>query len=100
MRFETIERVVDKFIDELRGQLREKKVEVEMTEEARAQLATLGFDPLFGARPMARVIQAKIKEPLASELLFGVLQGGGVVRIEKVDSDIALKYEPVEANGL
>lgn len=99
LKFETIERVVDKFIDELRGQLREKHVEVEMTEGARAQLANLGFDPLFGARPMARVIQTKIKEPLASEMLFGVLQGGGIVRIEKGEGDIALSYEPAEVEG-
>jgi len=99
LKFETIERVVDKFIDELRDQLREKRVEVEMSEEARAQLAKLGFDPMFGARPMARVIQTKIKEPLASEMLFGVLQSGGIVRIEKAEDDIALSYEPVETGG-
>jgi ATPases with chaperone activity, ATP-binding subunit len=99
LKFETIERVVDKFIDELRDQLREKRVEVEMSEEARAQLAKLGFDPMFGARPMARVIQTKIKEPLASEMLFGVLQSGGIVRIEKAEDDIALSYEPVETEG-
>ena len=97
LKFETIERVVDKFINELRAQLREKKVEVELTEEARAQLATLGFDPLFGARPMARFIQTKIKEPLASEMLFGMLQCGGIVRIEKAEGDIALSYEPAHA---
>jgi ATP-dependent Clp protease ATP-binding subunit ClpA len=90
--FQTIELVVDKFINELRGQLVEKKVTVELTEPARAWLAEKGFDKQFGARPMARLIQSRIKEPLANEILFGRLQAGGKVVIEAKDSELALEF--------
>ena len=90
--FATIERVVDKFIGELRAQLVEKKVEVELTEPARAWLANKGFDKLFGARPMARLIQSKIKEPLANEILFGSLQNGGKVIVDEKDGELKLDY--------
>jgi len=90
--FEVIERVVDKFIDELRAQLVEKKVSVELAEPARAWLARKGFDKLFGARPMARLIQSKIKEPLANEILFGKLQAGGKVVVDEKDGELALEY--------
>jgi ATP-dependent Clp protease ATP-binding subunit ClpA len=91
--FETIERVVDKFINELRAQLVEKKVTVELTAPARAWLAQHGFDKLFGARPMGRLIQSKIKEPLANEILFGQLQQGGKVVIAEKGGGIALEFE-------
>ncbi|HKQ78220.1 MAG TPA: ATP-dependent Clp protease ATP-binding subunit ClpA, partial [Blastocatellia bacterium] len=80
--FENIGRVVDKFINELRDQLSDKNVTLELTEAGRAWLANKGFDRLFGARPMARLIQSKIKEPLANEVLFGALQGGGKVVVD------------------
>ncbi|HYE74368.1 MAG TPA: AAA family ATPase, partial [Blastocatellia bacterium] len=67
--FEVIKQVVDKFVNELRAQLTEKKVTVELTEAARDWLAHKGYDKLYGARPMARLVQQKIKEPLAEELL-------------------------------
>jgi ATP-dependent Clp protease ATP-binding subunit ClpA len=90
--FETIERVVDKFINELRAQLVEKKVTLELTKAARAWLANKGFDKLYGARPMARLIQSKIKEPLANEILFGRLQQGGKVVIEAKDGELELEF--------
>jgi len=90
--FETIERVVDKFINELRSQLVEKKVTVELREPARAWLAHKGFDKLYGARPMARLIQSKVKEPLAEEILFGTLQAGGKVVIDEKDGELKLEY--------
>ena len=90
--FETIGRVVDKFIGELRAQLVEKKVELELTGRARVWLANKGFDKLYGARPMARLIQSKIKEPLANELLFGSLQGGGKVLVDEKDGELKLEY--------
>ncbi|MGE0104025.1 MAG: ATP-dependent Clp protease ATP-binding subunit ClpA [Blastocatellales bacterium] len=90
--FEVIEKVVDKFIDELRGQLVEKKVEIDLEESARAWLANKGYDQQFGARPMARLIQSKIKEPLANEILFGSLQQGGVVTIGVKDGELSLEY--------
>jgi ATP-dependent Clp protease ATP-binding subunit ClpA len=92
--FVTIERVVDKFVDELRDQLVEKRVTIELAEAARAHLARKGFDPTFGARPMARLIQTKIKEPLANEILFGQLQGGGRVMIDAPEDDLTLAYHP------
>jgi ATP-dependent Clp protease ATP-binding subunit ClpA len=95
--FVTIERVVDKIIGELRDQLIEKGVEIELTEPARAHLARKGFDPTFGARPMARLIQTKIKEPLANEILFGQLQGGGKVLIDASEGELTLAYHPAGA---
>ena len=77
----TISHVVDKFIIELEGQLEEKRVTLAVDEEARAWLAEHGFDQTMGARPMARTIQEHIKRPLAEELLFGRLEGGGHVRV-------------------
>jgi ATP-dependent Clp protease ATP-binding subunit ClpA len=88
--FSTIEKVVDKFIAELSAQLVEKQVTVELTEAGRSWLATNGFDRLFGARPMARLIQTKIKEPLAEEVLFGKLQAGGSVLIDEAGGELVL----------
>jgi ATP-dependent Clp protease ATP-binding subunit ClpA len=90
--FETIKQVVDKFINELRDQLADKKVTLDLTEPAREWLATKGFDKLNGARPMARLIQSKIKEPLANEILFGSLQDGGRVVIDEKDQQLDLQY--------
>jgi ATP-dependent Clp protease ATP-binding subunit ClpA len=89
--FEVIERIVDKFIDELNVQLKEKKVVVKLSSESRAWLALRGFDRLYGARPMARLIQSKIKEPLAEALLFGDAQLAGEVSVEERDGDLVLK---------
>jgi ATP-dependent Clp protease ATP-binding subunit ClpA len=97
--FETIELVVDKFIDELRRQLSEKKVTIELTEPARAWLAKNGFDRQFGARPMARLIQSKIKQPLAEELLFGQTQAGWHVTIDEVDNDLKLEFKEQSKPG-
>ncbi|GGL72585.1 ATP-dependent Clp protease ATP-binding protein [Deinococcus aerolatus] len=69
--------IVDKFLRELETQLAERKVTLTVSAEARARLAELGYDPQMGARPLARVIEERIKRPLADELLFGTLKGGG-----------------------
>jgi ATP-dependent Clp protease ATP-binding subunit ClpA len=90
--FENIGRVVDKFINELRDQLADKNVTLELTEAGRAWLAKKGFDKLFGARPMARLIQSKVKEPLANEVLFGALQSGGKVVVDAKDEELKLEY--------
>jgi ATP-dependent Clp protease ATP-binding subunit ClpA len=90
--FETIGRVVDKFINELREQLADKNVTLELTEAGRAWLAHKGFDKLYGARPMARLIQSKVKEPLANEILFGSLQGGGKVVVDEKNGELKLEY--------
>src|SRR5262245_56314364 len=89
---ESVRRVVEKFIGELRDQLADKNVTLELTEAGRAWLAEKGFDKLNGARPMARLIQSKIKEPLANEILFGSLQGGGQVVVDAKDEVLKLEY--------
>lgn len=92
--FETIERVVDKFIGELQAQLTEKRVRLHLTEAARRWLATNGYDKLYGARPMSRLIQTKIKEPLAEELLFGASAAGTLVTIDEKEGALALSFSP------
>lgn len=77
-----IVKVVDKFLLQLEHQLLDKKVEAEFTPALRKYLAEKGFDPQMGARPMNRLIQEKIRKPLADELLFGKLSDGGFVRID------------------
>jgi ATP-dependent Clp protease ATP-binding subunit ClpA len=76
-----IARVVDKFILQLEAQLSDRNVTIELTDEAREWLVKNGYDESMGARPMARVIQTQIKTPLADEVLFGRLKGGGVVKV-------------------
>jgi ATP-dependent Clp protease ATP-binding subunit ClpA len=76
-----IAQVVDKFILQLEAQLSDRNVTIELTDEAREWLVKNGYDEAMGARPMARVIQAQIKTPLADEVLFGRLKGGGVVKV-------------------
>jgi ATP-dependent Clp protease ATP-binding subunit ClpA len=99
-------RVVEKFLMQLESQLSEKKVEALFTENLKKYLAKNGFDPLMGARPMARLIQDTIRRALADELLFGKLANGGRVTIDaddagKVMLDIAQSApqppEPVES---
>ncbi|MBP9117820.1 MAG: AAA family ATPase, partial [Methyloversatilis sp.] len=87
---EIILRVVDKFLMQLEGQLQEKKVEVVFSDKLRSWLAESGFDPLMGARPMARLIQDTIRSALADELLFGRLTSGGKVTID-VDTEKKVK---------
>src|SRR5262245_29596210 len=92
---EIIERVVDKFIIELDHQLNEKKVFLQLTVKARRWLAERGYDPSFGARPMARLIQNEIKRVLADEILFGKLQSGGKVEVDENEGKLTFTYSPV-----
>lgn len=87
---EVIKLIVDKFVKELNGQLAEKRVLVKLTEEAREWLAKNGFDARYGARPMSRLIHDRIKQPLASEILFGKLADGGSVEVAVVDEQLVL----------
>ena len=92
--FDHILRVVDKFIIELEMLLQEKHVSLSATPAARDWLAQHGFDPLMGARPMARLIQDKVKRPLADELLFGKLVDGGKVGIDVRDGELVVEAMP------
>jgi ATP-dependent Clp protease ATP-binding subunit ClpA len=78
---EIVSQIVDKFIIELEEQLADRRVSIELTDEARDWLAKAGYDRLYGARPLGRIIQEHIKKPLANELLFGRLTKGGVVKV-------------------
>jgi ATP-dependent Clp protease ATP-binding subunit ClpA len=91
---EHVLRVVDKFLIELETQLHEKDVSLTTTPAARDWLAQHGFDPLMGARPMARLIQDRIKRPLADELLFGKLIGGGRVTVDVKDDELVVESQP------
>jgi ATP-dependent Clp protease ATP-binding subunit ClpA len=84
---EVVAKVVDKFVLQLEAQLADRNVTIELTEEARAWLVEHGYDETMGARPMGRLIQATIKTPLADEVLFGKLKGGGAVRVIVVDDN-------------
>ncbi len=86
-----IARVVDKFILQLEAQLADRNVTIELTDEAREWLVKNGYDEAMGARPMARVIQAQIKTPLADEVLFGRLKGGGVVKVVVTADETGVK---------
>ena len=93
---EVVVRVVEKFILELELQLSDRNVIIEVDRKAMDWLVEQGYDPLMGARPMARIIQENIKKPLADELLFGKLQNGGVVQVsrdKKLGLSIKLKSE-------
>jgi ATP-dependent Clp protease ATP-binding subunit ClpA len=94
--FDHILRVVDKFLIELESQLGEKHVSLDVDADARRWLAEHGFDPQMGARPMARVIQEKIKRVLADELLFGKLAEGGKVSLSVKDGELAVSTEAAE----
>jgi ATP-dependent Clp protease ATP-binding subunit ClpA len=91
---DVIMRVVDKFLIQLEEQLQEKKVEPHFTQKLKEHLAKKGFDPLMGARPMARLIQDTIRRALADELLFGKLAHGGKVTVDVDDAgNVALQFE-------
>ncbi|WP_292067073.1 ATP-dependent Clp protease ATP-binding subunit ClpA [Brevundimonas sp. UBA7664] len=86
---ETIKSVVSKFIIQLEAQLADRNITIELTDEAADWLAKNGFDELYGARPLARVIQEHIKKPLADDILFGRLTRGGHVKVTLKDGKIA-----------
>ncbi|HYL48414.1 MAG TPA: ATP-dependent Clp protease ATP-binding subunit ClpA [Stellaceae bacterium] len=89
---ETVGRVVDKFILQLEEQLADRNVTIELDEDARKWLAEKGYDRLYGARPLARIIQEHVKKPLAEELLFGKLAKGGVVQVRRDGDKLVFAY--------
>jgi ATP-dependent Clp protease ATP-binding subunit ClpA len=94
-----VEKIVDKQIDELRVQLKEKNVELVLTEEARKWLADRGFSPQFGARPMARLIQTAVKKPLAERILFGDLEKGGRVILDVREAALELRLDSINEHS-
>jgi ATP-dependent Clp protease ATP-binding subunit ClpA len=82
-----MEQIVDKFILQLEQQLAERHVAITLTPEARVWLAAKGYDPIFGARPLARVVQKEVRDPLTDEILFGELEHGGTVTVGVSDGD-------------
>jgi ATP-dependent Clp protease ATP-binding subunit ClpA len=78
---EVVRQIVEKFVLQLEAQLADRNITIELSDEARDWLAERGYDPQMGARPLARLIQETIKTPLADEVLFGKLKGGGAVRV-------------------
>ena len=95
----TVDRIVDKFVRELAEQLAAKNVRIELTEEARAWLRDKGYDRLFGARSMGRVIQMELKRPLADAILFGPLAGGGIARVSLARDDSGADAISVECEA-
>jgi ATP-dependent Clp protease ATP-binding subunit ClpA len=87
-----METIVEKFILQLESQLQDRKVAITLTPEARAWLANKGYDPKMGARPLARVIQREVRDPLTDEILFGKLESGGTVTIRVSNGALAFDY--------
>jgi ATP-dependent Clp protease ATP-binding subunit ClpA len=87
--------VVLKFVKELAAQLADRRVHIELDDLAKAWLAEKGYDPLYGARPLARIIQEHIKRPLADELLFGRLAKGGKVQVTIEADKPVFRFDPV-----
>jgi ATP-dependent Clp protease ATP-binding subunit ClpA len=90
---QVMETIVEKFVLQLEAQLAERHVAITLTPEARAWLARKGYDPVYGARPLARVVQKDVRDPLTDEILFGRLENGGTVTIGVADGALAFEYE-------
>ncbi|HET6515500.1 MAG TPA: ATP-dependent Clp protease ATP-binding subunit ClpA [Thermodesulfovibrionales bacterium] len=94
-----MKKVVDKFIREFEEQLNSRKVRLHVSESLRDRLAVKGYDPLYGARPLGRLIQTELKDPLTDELLFGRLKNGGTVSIDLTDGTIVFDYPEITQEG-
>ncbi len=87
---DVVRKVVDKFVMQLEAQLSDRQVDIVLDDKARNWLAARGYDKAYGARPLARLVQEKIKKPLADHLLFGDLERGGVVEVTVIDKELAV----------
>jgi ATP-dependent Clp protease ATP-binding subunit ClpA len=90
---DVMETIVDKFVLQLEAQLTERRIAFQLTPAARTWLAKKGFDPVYGARPLSRVIQTEIRDPLTDEILFGRLENGGTVHIDLVDEKLTFGFD-------
>jgi ATP-dependent Clp protease ATP-binding subunit ClpA len=95
---DVMETIVDKFIIQLEEQLAEQRIAIALQPDARKHLARKGYDPVFGARPLARVIQADVRDRLTDEILFGKLENGGTVTIGMDGAALAFTF--ADASGL
>jgi ATP-dependent Clp protease ATP-binding subunit ClpA len=96
---EVIRKVARKFLDELDGQLAEKKVELEVSPAAIEWFVEHGYDKAMGARPMGRLVQSTLKAQLANEILFGKLIAGGVAFVDAKDGEITIRCEPLATDN-
>jgi ATP-dependent Clp protease ATP-binding subunit ClpA len=94
---EVMETIVEKFVLQLESQLAERRIAITLDPGARGWLARKGYDPVFGARPLARVVQKEIRDPLTDEILFGQLENGGTVTIGVANDALTFAYEPSPA---
>jgi ATP-dependent Clp protease ATP-binding subunit ClpA len=97
--FEMIEQVVDKFVEQLESVLLEKRINLQLTPEARNWLARQGYDRKYGARPIKRLVFEKIRRPLAEDILFGKLQKGGDVRVSLVGEELRMECSAAVLEG-
>jgi ATP-dependent Clp protease ATP-binding subunit ClpA len=91
---DVMETIVEKFVLQLESQLAERRVAITLEPDARSWLAKKGYDPLFGARPLARVVQKDIRDRLTNEILFGQLEHGGTVTIGVADQELTFSFVP------
>ena len=96
----TVIKVVEKFVQQLEAQLFERNIQIELSAAASKWLAKNGYSDKMGARPLARLIQEKIKKPLADEILFGILAHGGIVKVQTAKGDLFLEFEASESQKI
>jgi ATP-dependent Clp protease ATP-binding subunit ClpA len=92
-----METIVEKFVMQLESQLKDRKVAITLAPEARAWLAEKGYDPKMGARPLGRVIQREVRDPLTDQILFGKLENGGTVTIGVAEDKLTFHYDVPES---
>ncbi|MDH5718504.1 MAG: ATP-dependent Clp protease ATP-binding subunit ClpA [Spirochaetia bacterium] len=92
LNLQIVKKIVSKFIAELKGQLKDKKVKISLSSAAMNYFAKKGYEPEFGARPMSRLIQEKLKNPIVDEVLFGKLQEGGSVKVDYKENKLYLDF--------
>jgi ATP-dependent Clp protease ATP-binding subunit ClpA len=96
---DAMETIVDKFILQLESQLSDRHVAITLTPAARAWLATAGYDRVFGARPLGRVIQKEVRDALTDQILFGALEHGGGVTIDAAEGGLSFTYDSTAPVG-
>jgi ATP-dependent Clp protease ATP-binding subunit ClpA len=96
---DVMETIVDKFIIQLEEQLAERRIAITLLADARQYLAKKGYDPTFGARPLARVIQSEVRDRLTDEILFGALENGGTVTIGYAGAALTFEFAPAKTEA-